>query len=92
MESTPLFELFEADFNRLPAFDLQNIVLPEKNEALLKKIFNSIDLTSLNTTDCSNGIEDFCEKVADFPKSFPDMPNVAAVCVYPVFAPFLPVN
>ncbi len=89
MESTPLFELFEKDFKNLPAFSMEAIRFPEKTEQLLMEIFNCIDLTSLNTTDCSNGIEDFCEKVADFPKNFPAMPNVAAVCVYPVFASIL---
>jgi deoxyribose-phosphate aldolase len=89
MESTPLFELFEEDFKCLPAFSIQNIIIPDKNEIILKEVFNCIDLTSLNTMDSSNGIEDFCEKVADFPKRFPNMPNVAAVCVYPVFASIL---
>ncbi len=89
MESTPLFELFDEDFKNLPTYNQDSLRLPERSEALLKQIFNCIDLTSLNTTDCSNSIEDFCEKVADFPKKFPDMPNVAAVCVYPVFASIL---
>jgi deoxyribose-phosphate aldolase len=89
MESTPLFELFEEDFKQLSVFNRETIQFPELSESLLKQIFNCIDLTSLNTTDNSNGIEDFCEKVADFPKHFPDMPNVAAVCVYPVFASVL---
>ena len=89
MESTPLFELFEEDFKKITSFNYADITLPEKSAPLLKQIFNCIDLTSLNTTDCSNNIEDFCEKVADFSKGFPDMPNVAAVCVYPVFASIL---
>ncbi|HKL71131.1 MAG TPA: deoxyribose-phosphate aldolase, partial [Marinilabiliaceae bacterium] len=46
-------------------------------------------LTSLNTHDSSNSISDFCEKVITFQKNFPDYPNVAAVCVYPVFASIL---
>lgn len=89
MESTPLFELFEEDFKKIPVFNSEELQLPAKNADLLKQIFNCIDLTSLNTTDSSNDIEDFCEKVANFPKNFPDMPNVAAVCVYPVFASIL---
>lgn len=86
METYPLFELFQEDFDKIPAFDVATLEKPSASEELLKRIFNCIDLTSLNTTDSSNSIEEFCEKVSNFPAAFPDMPNVAAVCVYPVFA------
>jgi deoxyribose-phosphate aldolase len=53
------------------------------NVETLKKIFNLLDLTSLNTTDGDLvGIE-MAEKVNNFRKKFPNMPNVAAICVYP---------
>lgn len=86
METYPLFELFQEDFEKIPSFDAATLEKPSASEDLLKRIFNCIDLTSLNTTDSSNSIEEFCEKVSNFPAAFPDMPNVAAVCVYPVFA------
>jgi deoxyribose-phosphate aldolase len=86
MDTNPLFDLFEDDYQNMPTFDAAAIMQPEITEDLLKKLFSCIDLTSLNTTDSSNSIEDFCEKVAGFSDAFPDMPNVAAVCVYPVFA------
>jgi len=92
MEWTNLFEQFEEDFKQLEIYDSSNILLVDKTIPLLKKVFNCIDLTSLNTTDCSNSIEVFSEKVVDFPINFPDMPNVAAVCVYPVFASVLDVK
>ncbi len=82
----PLFDLFEEDFKNMQAWTPASVSVKASDIELLKKIFGCIDLTSLNTTDSSNQIEDFCEKVVNFPKHFPDMPNVAAVCVFPVFA------
>lgn len=56
---------------------------------VLKKMFGCIDLTSLNTTDSAFSIREFCDRVNRFSAQYPSMPQVAAVCVYPVFAPVL---
>lgn len=56
---------------------------------VLKLLFSCIDLTSLNTTDSAFSIREFCEKVNRFSAQFPSMPNVGAICVFPVFAPVL---
>lgn len=82
----PLFNLYEEDFKNIPLWNASSVVLQESSTELLKKLFSCIDLTSLNSTDSSNKIEDFCEKVSGFPSRYPEIPNVAAVCVYPVFA------
>ncbi len=50
---------------------------------VLKKIFSFIDLTTLNSTDTIGKVEKMVDKVNKFPSSFSDMPNVAAICVYP---------
>ena len=52
-----------------------------------KKCLNSIDLTSLLGTDTEEKIAEMMRKVNDFPKNFPNLPNVAAVCVYPSLVP-----
>src|SRR5574344_466481 len=52
-----------------------------------KKCLNSIDLTSLNGTDTEEKIGTMMQKVNDFPAKFPELPNVAAVCVYPALVP-----
>ncbi len=49
----------------------------------LKKIFSLIDLTSLNTEDNTEKIARMATQVSGFKKHFSDMPNVAAICVYP---------
>lgn len=56
-----------------------------KREKVLKALFSFIDLTSLNTTDYTEQIKKFAENAAGFRKSFPEMQNVAAVCVFPNF-------
>lgn len=55
------------------------------NKDNLKKIFNCIDLTSLNTYDDDESIKLMAEKVSKFDNFF-NIPNVAAICVYPNFA------
>lgn len=49
----------------------------------LKLAFSLIDLTTLNTTDTEEKGKQFAEKVNDLEKHFPNIPQVAAICVYP---------
>ncbi len=82
----PLFDMFEEDYSKMMTWSPKMTQHVSSTAGLIKNMFSCIDLTSLNTTDNSNQIEEFCDKVLHFPEHFPDMPNVAAVCVYPVFA------
>ena len=52
---------------------------------LLMSLLNLIDLTSLNTTDNKSHIIHFTGKVNSFSGRFSNIPNVAAICVYPNF-------
>lgn len=59
----------------------------ENNTEEVKKfLFNCIDLTTLNSTDSDKSVMQFTEKVNQFDNEFPDLKNVAAICVYPNFA------
>ncbi len=49
----------------------------------LKTIFSLIDLTSLKSTDNADNITKMVEKVNRFKTHFPEMPQVAAICIYP---------
>jgi len=49
----------------------------------LKTIFSLIDLTSLKSTDNADNITKMVEKVNRFKTHFPEMPEVAAICIYP---------
>ncbi|HBS86811.1 MAG: deoxyribose-phosphate aldolase [Bacteroidetes bacterium GWF2_38_335] len=53
------------------------------NTKTLKQIFNLLDITTLNTTDSSSTGEELATKVTNFHNKFPNMPDVAAICVYP---------
>ena len=57
--------------------------VPDKH--LLMSILNMIDLTSLNTTDNKSLIIHFTGKVNSFSGRYSNIPNVAAICVYPNF-------
>jgi len=59
--------------------------IPDKH--LLMAILNSIDLTSLNTTDNKTNILHLTGKVNSFSGRFSNIPNVAAICVFPNFVP-----
>jgi len=58
----------------------------------LKLMFSLIDLTSLNTQDTGLQIETMCLRVNEFPKHFPGMENVGAICVYPSLVPVVKKN
>jgi deoxyribose-phosphate aldolase len=57
--------------------------VPDKH--LLMSILNVIDLTSLNATDYKSNIIHLTGKVNSFQSRFTNIPNVAAICVFPNF-------
>lgn len=60
---------------------------PANNTPAVKKfLFNCIDLTTLNSTDSDESVMKFTRNVNRFDEEFPDLKNVAAICVYPNFA------
>jgi deoxyribose-phosphate aldolase len=60
---------------------------PDKH--LLMTILNCLDLTSLNTSDNKTHILHLTGKVNSFSGRFSNIPNVAAICVYPNFVPLV---
>ena len=88
-QSEQLLEKYEKDFQNLPECPQKWDIEGLKTEDNLKKLFSFIDLTTLNSTDSANSVQEFCDKLVSFSKDFPDMPLVGAVCVYPVFASVL---
>ena len=65
--------------------DVQARLRTNGNEEVYRRCFRSIDLTSLGATDSHEHIERFVAKAVRFPGHYPDIENVASVCVYPVF-------
>lgn len=58
---------------------------PDKK--VLMSMLNMIDLTSLNSTDNRSSILRFTGNVNSFSGKYSNIPNVAAICVYPNFVP-----
>lgn len=56
------------------------------NAETLKFSLGCIDLTSLNPTDNEERIQEFTRRVNQFEEQYPELDNVASICVYPNFA------
>jgi deoxyribose-phosphate aldolase len=88
---------YQEAFNKFPApktdVEISNAVnkIIEENTSkhltknVLKKIHGFIDLTSLTSLDTKDSIWKLVDKVNDYEGTSPDVPNVAAICVYPLF-------
>lgn len=68
-----------------------NRIITEKAQAnatpeVKKFLLGCVELTSLNTTDSDESILALTEKVNRFEETYPELPHVAAICVYPCFA------
>jgi deoxyribose-phosphate aldolase len=61
--------------------------VPENDTTEVKKfLMGSVELTTLKTTDSEESVLKFTERVNDFDNTYPDLPHVATICVYPCFA------
>ncbi len=68
---------------RLQAIEQHDI---ENVQVVLKELVSLIDLTTLNATDDVKVVQDICDKALQVEDKMLEIPNVAAVCVYPKFA------
>ena len=61
--------------------------VPQNDNPDTKKfLFGSIELTTLKTTDSDESVLAFTERVNDFDATYPNLPHVDTICVYPCFA------
>lgn len=76
------------DDNRYTALEtsdiLNSIPMEFSSPEQLKRIFSLLDLTTLNPEDNDSTAHRFTHLLNAFPESFPGMPSVAAICVYPL--------
>ena len=75
-------EEIQAKVNEL----IEKKVAENNTKEVKELLFNCIDLTTLNSTDSVSSVMKFAAKVNEFDDQYPDMKNVAAICVYPNFA------
>ena len=55
------------------------------NVDVYKFCYSAIDLTTLSCTDSHESVREFVRKAVEFTHKFPNIPNVASICVYPPF-------
>ena len=67
---------------RAARFQARSIKKESKVEAL-KMVLSMIDLTTLEGQDTEGKVRQLCQKAIHLHGSLPDLPHVAAVCVYP---------
>ncbi len=67
---------------RVARFQSRSIKTASKIEAL-KLVLSMIDLTTLEGQDTPGKVRQLCQKAIHLHDALPDLPHVAAVCVYP---------
>ena len=78
--------LSDDDVKAKTAHIIEKYVAENNTQEVKKFLFNCIDLTTLKTEDSEESVLKFTERVNDFEDKYPDLKNVAAICVYPCFA------
>ena len=56
-----------------------------ENVEVYKFCLSAIDLTTLTCNDSVESVTEFAKKTVTFGEAYPDVPNVASICVYPSF-------
>ena len=79
-------ELDEAQVQQAVKTIIAEKTLANDTPEVKKFLFGSIELTTLSTTDSDTSVMAFVDRVNRFESTYPQLPHVAAVCVYPCFA------
>ena len=87
-----LFKLYNCDlYDENLKQDIDKILAAHyaenDNKEVYKRCLSQIDLTSLNGTDTHAEIALMVKRVNEFKATFPHLPNVGAICVYPALVP-----
>lgn len=56
-----------------------------QNAEVYKLCYSTIDLTTLTEKDSVESVGKFVKKAVDFNTHYPNIPNVASICVFPLF-------
>ena len=56
-----------------------------ENVDVYKFCLSAIDLTTLTCNDSVESVTEFAKRTTTFAQAYPDVPNVASICVYPAF-------
>lgn len=64
---------------------MEKLAVANRTADVYKLCYSAIDLTTLNCTDSDESVREFTRKAVEFGTEFPGIPDVASVCVYPLF-------
>ncbi len=64
---------------------IEKLAVKNRTEEVYKMCYSAIDLTTLNCTDSDASVRAFAEKAVRFGSEFRGIPDVASICVYPLF-------
>ena len=56
-----------------------------ENVDVYKFCYSTIDLTTLSCNDSEESVTKFAQRAVEFYEAYPEIPNVASICVYPSF-------
>ncbi|MBQ9137016.1 MAG: deoxyribose-phosphate aldolase [Alistipes sp.] len=56
-----------------------------ENAEVYKFCLSAVDLTTLTCNDSVESVTEFAQRTVTFAQKYPDIPNVASICVYPSF-------
>ena len=71
---------------------LQEHNAENENAQVYEFLLNTVDLTTLSTTDSERSVAAFTQKVNDYWRNYPGSKNVAGICVYSNFAQVVRAN
>ena len=55
------------------------------NPTVTRKLIGLLDFTTLSVSDSFSSVKEVCDKINNYGYVFPDLPHIAAFCVYPRF-------
>ena len=64
---------------------IQEAAARNKNVDVYKFCLSAVDLTTLTCNDSVESVTEFAKRTVTFAEQYPDVPNVASICVYPSF-------
>ena len=64
---------------------MRELSVKNRTKEVYKLCYSTIDLTTLTETDSVRSVGEFVAKAVEFHKHHPSIPNVASICVYPLF-------
>jgi len=64
---------------------IKELAKRNENTDIYKVCYSAIDLTTLSCNDSEESVTKFAQRAVKFYSDYPHIPNVASICIYPIF-------